>query len=143
MAVSGASGGVVGSAQTDVTNPYETIPCGCIYCFVCIATRLEAEEGEGWTCLRCGEVVKECRPWRGDVLEEAPRPKSAKKVSFSDEEEPMGESVKQRVDNGGSSSRGSKQGEEGGKRALIEGLEGSEQWALAEAEPSEKDRNPG
>ena len=143
MAVSGPSGGVVGSAQTDVTNPYETIPCGCIYCFVCIATRLEAEEGEGWTCLRCGEVVKECRPWRGDVLEEAPRPKSAKKVSFSDEEEPMGESVKQRVDNGGSSSRGSKQGEEGGKRALIEGLEGSEQWALAEAEPSEKNGNPG
>ncbi|KAL8755600.1 MAG: hypothetical protein Q9184_004745 [Pyrenodesmia sp. 2 TL-2023] len=28
LAVSGASGGVVGSAQTDVTNPYEMIPCG-------------------------------------------------------------------------------------------------------------------
>jgi peroxin-2 len=21
----------VGSAQTDITNPYETVPCGCIY----------------------------------------------------------------------------------------------------------------
>lgn len=77
----------MGSAQTDVTNPYETMTCGCVYCFVCVATRLEAEEGEGWTCLRCGEVVRECRPWRGDVLEEVVRPKSAKKVGFSDEEE--------------------------------------------------------
>lgn len=77
------SGGVVGSAQTDITNPYEAIPCGCIYCFVCLATRLEREEGEGWTCLRCGEVVKECKPWSGDVLE-TPKP-SAKTVAFSDE----------------------------------------------------------
>ncbi|OAA62101.1 peroxisomal biogenesis factor 2 [Cordyceps fumosorosea ARSEF 2679] len=64
-----ASSGVVGSAQTDVTNPYETIPCGCVYCFVCLATRLEREEGEGMTCLRCGTHVKECRPWDGDVVE--------------------------------------------------------------------------
>ena len=87
MAVSGASGGVVGSAQTDVTNPYETIPCGCIYCFVCIATRLEAEEGEGWICLRCGELIKECKPWAGDVLEERPASPNKKSVSFSDEED--------------------------------------------------------
>ena len=86
MAISGSTGGVIGSAQTDVTNPYETIPCGCIYCFVCIATRLEAEDSEGWTCLRCGDVVKQCKPWSGEVLEELPRPKSSKKVSFSDEE---------------------------------------------------------
>ena len=70
MAVGGTSGGVVGDAQTDITNPYETMPCGCLYCYVCIATRLEAEEGEGWTCLRCGELVKECRPWTGDVVED-------------------------------------------------------------------------
>lgn len=63
-------GGVIGSAQTDITNPYEAIPCGCIYCFVCLAKRIESEEGEGWTCLRCGELVKECKPWNGDVLEE-------------------------------------------------------------------------
>ena len=86
MVVTGASGGVVGSAQTDVTNPYETIPCGCIYCFVCIATRLEAEEGDGWICLKCGELVKECKPWDGDVHEAVSRPPSGKSVSFSDDE---------------------------------------------------------
>ncbi|QDS70338.1 hypothetical protein FKW77_008761 [Venturia effusa] len=79
-----AGGGVVGSAQTDITNPYEAMPCGDIYCFVCIAQKIEAEEGEGWTCLRCGEVVKECKPWNGDVLEEQPRPGtgSGKSVGF-------------------------------------------------------------
>ena len=87
LAVSGASGGVVGSAQTDITNPYETIPCGCVYCFVCIAKRLEAEEGEGWICLRCGGLTKECKPWAGDVLEESPIPTSKKTVSFSDKED--------------------------------------------------------
>ncbi|PHH71727.1 hypothetical protein CDD83_5110 [Cordyceps sp. RAO-2017] len=88
MLAAAASGGVVGSAQTDVTNPYETIPCGCLYCFVCLATRLEREEGEGWTCLRCGEHVKECRPWGGDVLEPATRKPSGtgtKTVAFSDD----------------------------------------------------------
>ncbi|KKZ61037.1 hypothetical protein EMCG_00614 [[Emmonsia] crescens] len=70
LGASGASGGIIGSAQTDVINPYETMPCGCIYCFVCIAEKLEAEEGEGWICLRCGETVKQCKPWNGDVLEE-------------------------------------------------------------------------
>jgi peroxin-2 len=75
-----SSGGVIGSAQTDITNPYETIPCGCIYCFVCITERLEAEEGEGWVCLRCGEIVKQCKPWNGDVLEEAPRQSTSGKV---------------------------------------------------------------
>lgn len=69
--ISGSSGGVVGSAQTDITNPYEAIPCGCVFCFVCLVQRIEAEEGEGWTCLRCGQLVKECKPWSGDVLEEA------------------------------------------------------------------------
>lgn len=79
------SGGVIGSAQTDITNPYETIPCGCVYCFVCLATRLEREEGEGWTCLRCGEHVKECKPWSGDLLEPCGKSSSAKTVAFSDD----------------------------------------------------------
>lgn len=70
MVTAAASGGVIGSAQTDITNPYETT-CGCIYCFVCLATKLASEEGEGWVCLRCGELVKECHPWGGDVLEQA------------------------------------------------------------------------
>lgn len=80
-----ASSGVIGSAQTDITNPYETIPCGCIYCFVCLATRLEREEGEGWTCLRCGEHVKECKPWSGDVLEPSNKAPSTKTVAFSED----------------------------------------------------------
>lgn len=82
-----ASSGVVGSAQTDITNPYETIPCGCIYCFVCLARRLEREEGEGWACLRCGQVVKQCRPWNGDVLKESSKSSSStpKHVGFVDE----------------------------------------------------------
>ncbi|KAL9099389.1 MAG: hypothetical protein Q9163_005109 [Psora crenata] len=84
MAVSGASGGVVGSAQTDITNPYETVPCACIYCFVCVATKLEAEEGEGWICLRCGEIVKECKPWSGDVWERERTVENKNTVSFSD-----------------------------------------------------------
>jgi len=80
-----SSSGVVGSAQTDVTNPYETLPCGCIYCYVCLATRIEREEGEGWTCLRCGELVKECKPWSGDVLEPASKSVSHKSVGFADD----------------------------------------------------------
>jgi peroxin-2 len=91
IAASGASG-VIGSAQTDITNPYETIPCGCIYCFVCLAGRLEAAEGEGWTCLRCGEEMKECKPWRGDVIEEVSKPTSSSKtVGFSDDPREMTE----------------------------------------------------
>ena len=86
-----ASSGVAGSAQTDITNPYETIPCGCVYCFVCLATRIEREEGEGWACLRCGELVKECKPWSGDVLEPASKASTGKTVGFAEfvEEEEM------------------------------------------------------
>ncbi|KAK5663572.1 hypothetical protein OQA88_4003 [Cercophora sp. LCS_1] len=81
----GVSAGVIGSAQTDITNPYETIPCGCVYCFVCLATRLEREDGDGWPCLRCGEVVKECKPWSGDVLEPPAKSPSPKTVVFADD----------------------------------------------------------
>ncbi|KAI9816697.1 MAG: peroxisome assembly protein (Peroxin-2) [Thelocarpon impressellum] len=85
-----SSGGIIGSAATDITNPYEAIPCGDIYCFVCLAQRLEAEEGEGWTCLRCGEVVRECKPWNGDVVEvvHVDRPgSSGKSVGFAEEKD--------------------------------------------------------
>jgi len=87
MLAASATSGVIGSAQTDVTNPYETIPCGCVYCFVCLAQRIEAEEGEGWTCLRCAEIVKECKPWSGDVIDEtSSRPNSnGKSVGFADD----------------------------------------------------------
>lgn len=82
-----ASTGIAGSAQTDITNAYETIPCGCIYCFVCIVQKLEAEEGQGWICLRCGGLVKKCQPWNGDVLEEArSQPGTGKIVGFAMDE---------------------------------------------------------
>ncbi|CAK7207618.1 peroxisome assembly protein (Peroxin-2) [Sporothrix eucalyptigena] len=71
MAAAAASSGVIGSAETDITNPYEAVPCGCVYCYVSLATRIEREEGDGWTCLRCGTLVMSCRPWNGDVLEPA------------------------------------------------------------------------
>jgi peroxin-2 len=95
LASSTSGGGVVGSAATDITNPYETIPCGCIYCFACIAQRIANEEGEGWTCLRCGETVKECRPWNGDIIEEQrpryeeqhERPSTAKSVGFAEDKD--------------------------------------------------------
>lgn len=88
MAASASAGGIVGSAQTDVTNPYETIPCGCIYCFVCVVQKLEGEEGQGWVCLRCGEIVKKCKPWNGDVLEQVrPQQSSGKAVGFAMDEE--------------------------------------------------------
>lgn len=76
MAASAGGGGVVGSAATDITNSYEALPCACVYCFACIAQRIANEEGEGWTCLRCGESIKECRPWDGDVLESTRRSQS-------------------------------------------------------------------
>ncbi|KAL1888606.1 peroxisome assembly protein (Peroxin-2) [Sporothrix stenoceras] len=71
MAAAAASSGVIGSAETDITNPYEAVPCGCVYCYVSLATRIEREEGDGWTCLRCGAIVTSCRPWNGNVLEPA------------------------------------------------------------------------
>ena len=86
LAVSEASGGVIGSAQTDITNPYEMVPCSCIYCFVCAISRLEATDGEGWTCLRCGVLVKKCKPWTGDVMSNAAGSNNKKSVSFPDEE---------------------------------------------------------
>lgn len=70
QSATGGGGGVVGSAATDITNPYQAVPCGCVYCFVCLALKIEGEEGEGWTCLRCGDVVTACRPWDGDVIVE-------------------------------------------------------------------------
>lgn len=92
----GANSGIIGSAATDITNPYEAMPCGCIYCYVCLAQRIEAEEGEGFTCLRCGETsVKYCRPWNGDVItrtatrsslgSDHERPSRRKSVAFADD----------------------------------------------------------
>ncbi|KAF3913669.1 hypothetical protein AA313_de0200219 [Arthrobotrys entomopaga] len=62
----GGAGGA--SSSNDVTNPYEAVECGHVYCYVCIASKIELEEGEGWACLRCNTIVKRCRPWRAGVV---------------------------------------------------------------------------
>jgi peroxin-2 len=50
--------------------------------------KVEGEEGEGWVCLRCGEIVKKCKPWNGDVLEEVrPPTTSGKIVGFAMDED--------------------------------------------------------
>lgn len=85
LAVTARTGGLITSAQTDVTNPYSAIPCNCTYCYVCIATRLEAEDGTGWSCLRCGEVIMSCRPWAGDVVEDTLIASTGKQVGFETE----------------------------------------------------------
>ncbi|PQE23012.1 putative peroxisome assembly protein [Rutstroemia sp. NJR-2017a WRK4] len=114
-----AAAGVIGSAQTDITNPYEA-ECGCVYCFVCLATRLEAEDGEGWVCLRCGREVKEARPWSGDVLiEEGEEEKERQEEGLRDVEpraevevegEGEGEEKKEVVEEDSSSDRASLMG---------------------------------
>lgn len=144
MAVTGASGGIIGSAQTDVTNPYETMPCGCIYCFVCLASRLEAEEGEGWICLRCGKLIKECKPWDGDVLEGVGKQgnNSGKTVNFSDEDE-KGQGVKEQhftVEKVGPSDAVDSSDRDGGemvREPSSEKAPESQEWAQVEAEGRE------
>ncbi|CAO2649682.1 Nn.00g009740.m01.CDS01 [Neocucurbitaria sp. VM-36] len=83
LASSAGGGGVVGSAATDITNPYEALPCACIYCFACLAQRIANEEGEGWTCLRCSAVVRECTPWNGDIIEPQHNQQQHQRRTFS------------------------------------------------------------
>ncbi|KAI9821062.1 MAG: peroxisome assembly protein (Peroxin-2) [Pycnora praestabilis] len=136
------SGGVIGSAQTDVTNPYETVPCGCIYCFVCLAQRLEAEEGEGWVCLRCGETVKACKPWNGDVLEEVSRPGTGKSVGFAEDKAMM--EVEPKPERDEREAKVEDDLDENGKNSEKEAvtLTDSAEWAqVAEATSTEEDED--
>ncbi|KAF2678916.1 hypothetical protein K458DRAFT_315998 [Lentithecium fluviatile CBS 122367] len=161
MAQSAGSGGVVGSAATDITNPYEAVPCGCIYCFACLAQRIANEEGEGWTCLRCGETVNECRPWNGDIIEERrvsqsqpsqigsgksvgfaavsshPDEESEEKVSLA-EVDPMPEQEEL------SGATADEEGEMGLERArgldLGQSLDESAEWARASDDQSDSDQ---
>lgn len=119
----GAGGGVIGSATTDIVNPYETLACRCIYCFVCIAKKIEAEEGGGWLCLRCGEIVYRCRPWSGDVLvERKPSNKNGKSVGFSLAANKQNHSIRD-----GPTDEGSE---------MVESTLASSQWSMAEQESS-------
>jgi peroxin-2 len=139
-AAGGASGGISGSAQTDIVNPYETVPCGCIYCFVCIVQKVEAEEGQGWTCLRCGETVKKCQPWNGDVLEE-PRsqPGTGKIVGFAIDGESDDETHGSDVAQEESVDKSSPLQE----ISADEALQHSEQWSTVEKDSAEEDEDEG
>lgn len=81
--------------STDVTNPYEAIPCGHLYCYICITSQITLEEGEGWECLRCNTLIKKCRPWKGGLVDDFTdevAPGTSKKVGFeSDGEHSAGE----------------------------------------------------
>ncbi|RPB22908.1 hypothetical protein L211DRAFT_857955 [Terfezia boudieri ATCC MYA-4762] len=74
--------------STDVTNPYEAIPCGHLYCYICITSKIALEEGEGWECLRCNTLIMKCRPWKGglgDNFSEDVAAGSSKRVGFERE----------------------------------------------------------
>ncbi len=50
--------------DSTVTIPHAAVPCGCIYCYHCLASMLLSEEGAedivdegGWRCLRCATPV--------------------------------------------------------------------------------------
>ena len=136
-----ASGGIIGSSATDITNPYSAIPCGCLYCYICLAQRLEAEEGEGITCLRCGALVRECKPWDGDVLlaeddgsEEQSQEKGQGRVAFSSsDEDPDGREmahVDSRAENDNDVSLSQEEGE---TTAVDEDVEAGDMWSKAHA----------
>lgn len=77
--------GIGAGGSTDVTNPYEAIPCGHLYCYICITSKIALEEGEGWECLRCSSLIKKCRPWKGglgDDFSDEITATSSKKVGF-------------------------------------------------------------
>lgn len=51
---------VVGS--TDITNPFRG-ECGHIYCYVCLVSKIIESQGDGYSCLRCGNLIKEAAPF--------------------------------------------------------------------------------
>ena len=51
-----------GPPKHPITIPYRA-SCGDVYCYTCISeclTRSVDDGDSGWTCLRCGGLVKEC-----------------------------------------------------------------------------------
>lgn len=45
------------SRHTEVTNPYETVECHHIYCYICITNKLLEAGEDGWSCVRCNTLV--------------------------------------------------------------------------------------
>ncbi|KAN0063107.1 peroxisome assembly protein (Peroxin-2) [Thecaphora frezii] len=53
-------------ADALVHTPYRALPCGCTYCYYCLASKLLSEEIEeeledegGWECLRCRARIRQ------------------------------------------------------------------------------------
>ncbi|KAK9463388.1 Pex12 amino terminal region-domain-containing protein [Lipomyces oligophaga] len=53
-----------GPGRNDITNPYETVECHHVYCYVCLVTQIQEQEGQGWPCLRCGSLVNHAKSFR-------------------------------------------------------------------------------
>ncbi|KAK9467703.1 Pex12 amino terminal region-domain-containing protein [Lipomyces arxii] len=77
----------IGMGENDITNPYAAVECGHIYCYVCLITQIEEQEGEGWTCLRCSQIVKNAKPWKNVELDEQVEKGDINEVSDEDEQE--------------------------------------------------------
>lgn len=43
-----------------------------MYCYACLMESVAEEEGDGWSCLRCGTVVKKIKRWEETVGDDAP-----------------------------------------------------------------------
>lgn len=49
--------------KKEITNPYKSTSCGHTYCYVCIESKLLENEGEGWNCLRCNQLIRSVEPF--------------------------------------------------------------------------------
>jgi peroxin-2 len=81
QSTSTSSSGLV-YADAHIHTPYQAIPCGHLYCYVCITSKLlseeaaeemaeTVEEGEGrgaWRCLRCSKGVISANREQDDVV---------------------------------------------------------------------------
>jgi len=54
-----------------ITNPY-CGECGHAYCYTCLLGEVAGEEGDGWSCLRCGTVIKHVRRWQELIGDDVP-----------------------------------------------------------------------
>jgi peroxin-2 len=52
-----------------ITNP-SCGECGHVYCYTCLVGEIAGEEGDGWTCLRCGKIIKHVKRWQEVIGED-------------------------------------------------------------------------
>jgi peroxin-2 len=91
-----------------------------VYCYTCIVGEIANEEGDGWSCLRCGEVIRNVMRW----------------------EERVGETLQAQEEKnvGSGGSEGTEKSSEGNVTPDVESIEDtSEEAAQEEAEESEEE----